>query len=150
MPFDERTIINTIAQYERGIDGVKESYSFAQNPDRINVLPCVLHYSPSFESDPRAHHNVWRNEIVVRSLLYVLPRQSAGGKLSFLENAAIPFGYKWRAQFQTDSVVSAILSAAGAVRGFLKSGTYGAGGEELTHGDIEMVGWVFSWQFINA
>ena len=145
-------MINSIAAQEAAIAGVKASYGFAQNPDSITIgmLPCVLHYPPLFTSEPRAFHNVWKNVITVTSILFVTTRQGAGGKLRFIENAALPFGQLWRIRFQTDSVVSGLLSSVGAVKCFLEEGRYGVGGENLTFGDTEFVGWNFLFRAINA
>jgi len=150
MPFDEVTMIDLIAAQESSIIGIKQSYGFAQNPDAINVLPCVLHYPPVFTSGPRAFHNVWANTITVNSVLFVTTRQGAGGKLRFIENAAMPFGYLWRTKFQTDSVISGLLSSLGAVKCFLEEGRYGMGGEDLTFGDTSFVGWRFTFKATNA
>jgi len=152
MAFNEVDMINAIAAQEAAIIGVKASYGFAQNPDSITIgmLPCVLHYPPLFTSEPRAFHNVWKNVITVTSILFVTTRQGAGGKLRFIENAAMPFGQLWRARFQTDSVVSGLLASVSAVTCFLKEGRYGVGGQDLNFGGEDFVGWTFSFQAINA
>jgi hypothetical protein len=148
----EATIVEQIAAQERLISGVKNSFGFAANPDILPsaALPAVIHYFPHFEVEPRAHHNVWKESLILRSVLFVAPREGSGGKLKFLENAALPFGYLWRTHFQTDSVVSNLLSNIGAVRAYLVSGDYGAGGIELTYGAVEFLGFVFSFEFTNA
>lgn len=152
MAFDEVTMIDAIAAQEAAISGVKSSFGFAKNPDSITIgmLPCVLHYPPLFTSEPRAMHNVWKNVITVNSILFVTTRQGAGGKLRSIENAAMPFGYLWRARFQTDSVVSGLLATVGAVKCFLEEGRYGVGGADLTFGDTEFIGWTFKFTAVNA
>ena len=152
MPFTEEVAINQIAIYEREIDGIANSYDYAKNPDSLTsaMLPAVIHYVPSFTVEPRAHYNVWANSIALTSILFVLPRESVGGKLKFLENEAIPFGAKWRAKFQDDTVIKALLSNMGAVKFFLKSGAYGAGGTLLNYSSTDFVGWVFNWDIVNA
>ena len=149
---DETLLVNQIATYERSIAGVKNSFSYAQNPDSLPnaALPAVIHYCPSFTAEPRAHFNVWSNKIVVKSILFVAPRQSQGGKIKYLENAAIPFGQLWRAKFQDSTVISALLSATGGVKVFLESGEYGVGGNLLTFADVPFIGFVFSFSAQSA
>lgn len=152
MALVEATIIEQIAAQERQITGVKNSYGFAENPDILHpaMLPAVIHYFPRFDVEPWAHHNVWRNTMVLRSLLFVAPRESSGGKLKFLDNAAIPFGNLWRERFQTSTVISSLLTNIGATRAFLVSGEYGVGGLELTYNGIEFIGWVFTFSIQSA
>lgn len=149
-PSDE-SIINQIASYERSIVGIRNSFNFGQNPDTLNPgqLPAVIHYVPAFSTSERAFHNVWKTELTVKSLLMVTPRQGQGGILRYLENAALPFGYLWRDKFQNDTVINAMLSATGAVKLFLASGKYGAGGE-LMYGATEYLGFVFEFTYLNA
>src|SRR3990167_1881930 len=98
--FREENAINLIAAQERSIDGVKASFDYAQNPDSLNnVLPAVIHFVPSFTSTPRAFHNVWTNSLVFQSIMFAMPRDAGGGKLRYIENAAIPFVQKWRDNF---------------------------------------------------
>ena len=151
MPFHEAAAINAIATQEASIDGVKASFGYAQNPDSLNnVLPCVVHFIPSFTSTPRAFHNLWANSLVFQSVLFVMPRDAGGGKLRYIENAAIPFGQKWRDKFQDDTVITNLLSALAGVKVFLTGGVYGAGGPLLTFGGIEHVGYIFSFECVNA
>jgi len=58
MALSDETIVNQIAQYERSITGVKNSYGFAQNPDVLSVaqLPACVHYAPSFGFNLKYHH----------------------------------------------------------------------------------------------
>ena len=151
MAFSEQDIISEIATQERSIVGVKNSYGFADNPDSLTtgLLPAVLHYIPVVESSPAGHHNLWKNIIVVKSIICVAPRTVQGGKLKFLENAAIPFGQKWRLKFQNDDVIKTLLANTISVRCFLTNLIYGAGGPELTVGDVEFIGWVGSFEFSN-
>ena len=149
---DETLLVNQIATYERSIAGVKNSFAYAQNPDVLPsaALPAVIHYCPSFASTTRANFNVWKNTIVVKSILFVAPRQSQGGKIKYLENAAIPFGQLWRAKFQDATVIQALLSVTGGVKVFLEAGDYGVGGNLLRFGDADFIGWVFSWNCESA
>src|SRR3972149_3520715 len=130
MAFNDEDCINEIAAQERAIAGVKNSYNYARNPDSLtsNLLPAVIHYIPSFTSEPRGHHNVWKDALTFQSILLVMPREMQGGKLRFIENAAIPYGQKWRDRFHTESVINTLLTNTGSVRAFLTGGDYGAGG----------------------
>lgn len=146
----EQTIINNLAAQIRSIAGVKNAYDFAQNPDNLTsaMLPALLMYPSEFTSETKGHRNLWRNEIVIRGILYVADRQSRGGSLKFLENAAMPFGFLFRQRFQTASVIEGLLGTdTGVTEAFLRSGNYGAGGALLTHNSKEYIGWVFNWRF---
>lgn len=150
--FDVASIINQVAAQERAISGIKNSYNFAANPDSLLTasLPAVIHYSPGFELESAGHYNLWKTSIVVRSILFVLPRELHGGKLKFVENAAIPFGQSWIDKFTNSTIISTLLTNTGAQKAFLTSGTYGVGGEELTFGATEFVGWVFQFDFLRT
>ena len=152
MPYNEEDITNEIAAQERAIAGVKASFDYARNPDSLtaNLLPAVIHFIPSFIAEVRGHHNVWKNAITVQSVVFVMPRESQGGKLRFIENAAIPYGQKWRTRFQTESVITTLLQNTGAVRAFLTGGDYGAGGPLLTFGAVEYIGWTMTFSFLSA
>ena len=152
--FREENAINLIATQEASISGVVQSFPYAQNPDSLNnILPCVLHYVPSFTAPPRAFHNVWANTLALTSVLFVMPRDAAGGKLRYIENAAIPFGEKWRTKFQDDTVITNLLSSMAAVKFFLSGGIYTVGtggGGPLDFGGIPYLGWLFSWEVVSA
>jgi hypothetical protein len=151
MPFTEEVITNQVALIERGIAGVKQSYGFAQNPDNVvGQMPCVLHYIPSYKSVPRAMHNVWANIINLTSILAVTARQQQGGRLRFLENAAIPFGGLWRQAFQDNTNLTNLLAATGSAKCWLNGGNYGSGGQLLTIGGVDCVGYIFTFSFTNA
>ena len=95
MPFNETQAINAIATQEASIPGVTQSFGYAQNPDSLNnVLPAVIHFIPSFTSTRRGFHNLWANSLVFNSVVFVIPRDAGGGKLRYIEKAAIPFGQK--------------------------------------------------------
>lgn len=145
---DESAIINKMADIENAISGVEKSYGFAKNPSSLtdSQLPAVLHYQSEFQSDLFAHHNVHRNAFTMQSILFVVARQSRGGVLEFLENETIPYLKKWRAAYQTEANISALLSL-GLHRAYTFTGQYGAGGTLLTHNDIEYVGAVFTFNF---
>ena len=145
----EEQIINGIAKWERSIEGVRNSYDYARNPDSLTgQTPCVVHIPVSFASENRAHHNVWTNAIVMESVLFVSERMNKAGTLKYLENDALKFGYLWRHKFQTESVISDLFtSTSNTVRVFLRAGEYGAGGTTLSHNGIQYIGWVFRWEF---
>lgn len=146
----EEEIINKLAEHEKAISGIKESYGYAQNPDNISgKTPCVLHYIPEFNTDLYAHHNVHMNEWQVGSVLFANARESMGGRLGYLENSVIPFMYKWRVKFQTDSVIRDILSL-GLTRAYTMRSQYGVGGTLLTHNNIEYIGIIFTFTFTEV
>ena len=100
--FREENAINLIAAQEASIDGVKASFGYAQNPDSLNnVLPAVIHFIPSFGATPRAFPNVWANSMTFNSVLFVLPRESAGGKLRYIENNKFAIT-TWRGESVSD------------------------------------------------
>ena len=70
--------------------------------------------------------------------------------MRYIENAAIPFGQKWREKFQDTTVITNFLSQLGGVKVFLTGGQYGAGGPLLTFAAVEYIGWIFSWDVVNA
>ena len=147
----EEQLINRLATDFAAIDGITATYGFAQNPDTLTAaqLPAVLFVPGGFESDLHAHHNFYKNEIEIVAVLFVVARQSAGGKLRYIENRAIPFLGKIRTKFQTQSVVKALLSI-GLTKAFPFSGTYGAGGTFLTHNGIEYIGVVTRFSFTEV
>ena|SRR3990167_7299698 len=150
MAISEETIINKIAGYERSIDGIRNSYNYADNPDNLStaMLPAVVHIPSQFEAETRAHHNIWTNEVTILSVLLVAEMKSKGGTLRFLENSALRYGKLWRAKFQTESVINDIFSSTGATtKVYLTKGTYGAGDIFRTYNGIPYIGWVFTFQF---
>ena len=149
---NEEAVINYIAAQERSISGVRNSYDYAKNPDNLTaqMAPAVIHYIPNFQMKPLAHHNVWDEVLKPVSILFVKPRQSASGKLAYLENEAIPFSYKWRQKFQDHTVLSNALAGMGARKAWLESGAYGAGGTFLTYAGVEWIGWIFTFNVASA
>lgn len=146
MALSEETFTNQIARHERAIAGVKQSFDFAKNPDNLHPhYPCVLHYPPNFSLESAGHHNLWADEVVVRSVLFVMPREAQGGKLRYIENAALPFAYRWREKFKAEAVVKDLLAQLGAQRAYLRSGEYSPASLELTYGGVAHVGWVFEF-----
>ncbi len=146
----EEELINKVAEHERAITGIKESYGYAQNPDSLSgKTPCVLHYIPEFNTDLYAHHNVHRNDWQIGSILFVHARESMAGRLAYLENSTIPFMYKWRVKFQTDTVIRDFLGL-GLNRAYTLRGQYGVGGTLLTHNDIEYIGLIFTFTFTEV
>ena len=149
----ELNLINKIADLEREIVGVKNSYTAYANPDSLNPadLPCVLHVPSEFRSELAAHHGAWKNTIRITSVLFVKARSQMGGKLAFLENEAQPFLYKFRVKMQDNTSVRALLTAGVATqKAGLISGRYGAGGPMLTHNGIEYLGCIFEYEFIET
>jgi hypothetical protein len=149
----ELNLINKIADLEREIVGVKNSYDAYANPDNLTnaMLPAVLHVPSEFTSEPAAHHGAFRNTIRITSILFVKSREQMGGKLSFLDNETQPFLYKWRVKFQANTSVRALLTAGGAVqKATLVRGRYGSGGNLLTHNGIPYIGCIFEYEFIET
>ena len=151
MSFLEQDIIEQVALIERSIPGIKQSYGYSQNPDNIvGLMPCVLHYIPSVKITPRALHNIWANQVNLTSIVTVTSRQVQGGRLKYLENAAIPYMQAWRTAFQDNTNLTNLLAATGSVKCFLTNLSYGAGGQLLTVGGIETIGVIASFVFLNA
>lgn len=146
----EQVIINTLADEFRNVEGIKNAYNFAENPDTLSnsQLPAVMFYPEQFTAQQKAHHNVHQNEIAVAAILFVAPRLDMGGRLKFLENAAMPYMYKTRSHFQTAPVIQSLL-ALGMTQATISQGMYGAGGPLLTHNGIQYIGIVFRWTFIE-
>lgn len=146
----EQAVINKLAGHAESISGIRKSYAFGQNPDSLKPaeLPAIMFYPSEFTSSPKGHYNFWNTSIEVVGVLFVAERQSRGGTLKFLENAAMPFGLLFRTKFQTASVISDILGVtSGVTVGWLESGRYGAGGPQLTMNNIPYIGWIFTWRF---
>lgn len=146
----EQRLINRLSEDFLTIDGIARAYSFANNPDTLSEsqLPAVLFVPTAFTSEAKAHFNFSKNEIEVTAIVFVAPRQSAGGRLKYLENRAIPLLGKIRTKFQTESVIRALL-ALGLVNATTFTGTYGAGGPLLTHNGIEYIGCIIRWTFVE-
>lgn len=144
----EENIINKLATYWASITGITTAPGFAQNPDNIpaGMLPLVITYPMQADYEQAAHYNVWKNLVRIRSSLYVVPRMSKGGKLKFVENAALGFPQLIRQKFQSATVINDFLSL-GLQKAFLKTIVYGAGGMYLTHNDIEYVGFIVDFDF---
>ena len=152
MAFTDEQCINTLAAYERGISGVRNSYDFAKNPNSLmgQALPAVIHFPGSFSSSPRANHNVWANTLNITSVVFVAPRQTQGGNLAYIENDALPYADKWRSKFQEHDVIEAMLAATGSIKCFLTGGTYSVGAPLLQFAGTDYIGWVMQFQFVNA
>lgn len=149
---NEQVIIDYIASIERSIVGVRESYSYAKNPDSLNIWPVCIHYVPSFQMPQMGFHNKWDEILTVTSILFVKPRQQMAGKLSYLENEAIPFGQKFRSKWQDHDVINSGLAIAGARKFFLASGNYGVGtgNNLLSYGGVDAIGWIFVYSLATA
>jgi len=144
----EENIINRLAVHWAAIEGIITAPGFAQNPDNIppSMLPLAITYPMQADYAPVAHHNIWENVVRIRSSLYIVPRMAKGGKLKFVENAALVFPQRIRQKFQSATVINNLL-ALGLQKAFLQTITYGAGGVYLTHMDIEYVGFVVDFNF---
>ena len=147
----EQGIINQMATEFAAIDGIKNAFGFADNPDTLtnSQLPAVLFFPASFESSLRAHHNRNRNIFEFVAVLFVTPRQDRGGHLKFLENAAMPFLGKVRTRFQTEAVIQRLLQTGNMTSVNTFTGTYGVGGQLLTFNGIEHIGCIFRWNLVE-
>ena len=147
----EQGIINQMATEFAAIDGIKNAFGFADNPDTLtnSQLPAVLFFPASFESQLRAHHNRNRNIFEIVAVVFVAPRQDRGGNLKFLENAAMPFLGKVRTRFQTDAVIQRLLQTGNMTSVNTFTGTYGVGGQLLTHNGVEYIGCIFRWNLVE-
>jgi hypothetical protein len=143
----EQRIIDKLATHCRTIDGIRNAYGFAQNPDSIGtgVIPAVVFYPSEGTQDTKAHPNRWENVINITGLLFVAQRMSQGGTLKYLENAVLPFPGKFREKFQERAVMEDLLSL-GAQRAVFGSWNYGAGGL-LNWQGIDYTGLVLQWEF---
>jgi hypothetical protein len=145
----DETIINKLATEFESIGGLK-SYPFAKNPDNLTnaQLPCVIFYPVQIDSEQVAHHNVWKNTIQIRAILFVTPRAQSAS-LKFIDNAAMPWLFKVRKHFQTESVVSGIL-ALGLTKFLLNRSVYGAGGPTLTYNGQGFVGSIHDFTLVES
>ena len=156
MALNEGTIIDTIAQYERSIEGIRNSYGFSQNPDSLTTaqLPAVLHYSPEFTMEWNRSYLGFKSSIAITSIVLVVPRETKAGQLKFLENTAIPYGRKWRDKFSDSAVINAIASATGGIKVWLTKGNYGAGSGDgtglLDVGGVSYLGWLMFFSYSDS
>jgi hypothetical protein len=142
----EQVIIDNLAGHCGTIDGVNRSYAFAENPTKLSTLPAIVFWPQTFESQPKGHFNQWRNQITIMGSLYIREQK---GPLEYLENAAMPFGHKFRQKFQDETVIRSLLGLANITQAWLLSGNYGAGDQLLTYMGITYIGWIFTWQFLE-
>lgn len=147
----EESIINRMATEFGTIDGIKNAYGFADNPDGLtnSQLPAVILFPASFESELKAHHNRHRNQFNFVALLFVAPRTDRGGSLKFLENEALPYMGKVRSHFQQEAVIQRMFNTGNMTNVTTFTGTYGAGGQLLTYNGIEYIGCIFRWTFVE-
>ena len=145
----EQNLIDKLATEASAIDGITSTYGFAQNPDTLSdaKLPALLFVPTNFSTTLGAHHNVRKNEINITGVLFVATRQTAGGKLKYLENRAMPFLGKFRERFADNQVTKNLFNVGNLVKVYDFTGAYGAGGPLLTHGGIEFIGIVFNYKF---
>ena len=143
----EQNLIDQIATEASAIDGIGYAYGFAKNPDTLTQLPALLSVPTNFSATLGAHHNIRKNEINITSVLFVATRQTAGGKLKYLENRAMPFLGKFRERFANEQVTKNLFSVGNLTKVYDLTGAYGAGGPLLTHGGIEHIGIIFVFKF---
>lgn len=145
----EQNLINTLAGEFRQISGIKNAYNFAENPDTLSdsQLPAVLFVPTNFDASLKAHHGRHKNDIVITAVLFVAPRMSSGGKLKFIENAAMPFLGKVREHMQTEASIISRFAVGSLTSVTSFTGAYGAGGTFLTHNGIPYIGIVFVFNF---
>lgn len=120
-------LINRIASVESGVEGVKTSYKFAENPDRIsdrNVLPLIMHHIPRIDFAPAAKHNRWRDEVDVISAVFVLPRQDRTSALKYMENDILTLLQKYVIEFKNEVNYRHILGSG--FQSFTSTIEYGA------------------------
>ncbi len=145
----EQNLIDQIATEASAIDGIKVAYGFAQNPDTLSdaKLPALLSVPTNFSTTLGAHHNIRKNKINITSILFVATRQTAGGKLKYLENRAMPFLGKFRARFSDDQVTKNLFNVGNLTQAYDLTGAYGAGGPLLTFNSVEHIGIIFKYSF---
>jgi hypothetical protein len=146
-PVTEEQLINQLAAHCREIDGIKNAYGFASNPDElpVGVLPAILFYPRMGEQERKAHPNRWTNSITIDGLLFVTQRMQFGGNMRFIENAVLPFAQRFRQKFQEYDTINAYQQIGAQVADF-KRYAYTSGGL-LMYMDIQYVGYVLTWEF---
>ena len=144
----EEQIINRLAAHCATIEGVRNSYPFAENPDGLVAanVPAFIFFPAESQHESKAHFNVWTNTFNITGILFVISRMDKGGNLRFIENDAIPFMQRIRAKFQERAVYEDLLSL-GLQKAPLSSMKYGAGGALLTYNSTPYVGIICQWQF---
>jgi hypothetical protein len=148
---DETRIINRLATEFAAVDGIRNAYGFADNPDSLNrtQLPAVVFIPARFVSGPKAHPKLFKNEFEIVAVVLVAERESMGGRLKYLENAALPFLGKVRKHFQNSAVVDRLFRTGNFTNVMQFEGTYGAGGNLLTYNGIEYIGCIFTWNLVE-
>jgi hypothetical protein len=148
---NEAAIINRMATEFASISGIKNAFPFAENPDTLtnSQLPAVVFFPAQFTSGLAAHHNRHRNEFEFVAVVFVAPRTDLGGRLKYLENKAMPYMGKVREHFQKEATIQALLRTGGMTNVTLFTGTYGVGGNLLTHNGIEYIGCIFRWTLVE-
>ena len=145
----EQNLIDKLATEASAISGIGSVFGFAQNPDDLSnaKLPALLFVPTNFSTTLGAHHNRRKNTYDITGVLFVASRQSAGGKLKFLENRAMPFLGKFRERFADEQVTKNLFNVGSLTKAYDLTGAYGAGGPLLTHNGIEHIGIVFKFSF---
>lgn len=143
----EEQIINKLAEHAGTIEGVRNSYSFAQNPDGLVAanVPAFVFFPAEAQMQERGHFNFWTNTYNITGILFVISRMDKGGNLRFIENDAIPFMQRIRAKFQDRTVYEDLLSL-GLQKATLTNLRYGAGGALLTYNSTPYVGIICQWE----
>lgn len=147
----EEAIINRMATEFASIDGIKNAFGFADNPDNLvnSQLPAVVFFPATFQSELKGHHNLNRNEFEFVAIVFVAARQDRGGTLKFLENAALPFLGKVRRHFQQEAVIRRMFNTGQMTSVNTFNGTYGVGGQLLTYNGVEYIGCIFRWTLVE-
>lgn len=146
-PVTEEVLINQLAAHCAEIDGIKNAYGFASNPDSLppGVLPAILFYPQRGESERKAHFNRWTNTINIQGLLFVVQRMQYGGNIGYIENDVLPFAQKFRAKFQSEDTYRDYINLGVQVAD-LTGYSYTSGGL-LMYMDIIYVGYILTWEF---
>ena len=143
----EEQFITKLQTHYATIEGINTAYGYANNPDTITnaVLPAVVFFPQNFAAERKTHRGLFLNTILIKAIVLVVPRTSAGAKLRYVENLVIPFLGRVRRKFQTVSVVDDLLSTA-ATSAWITRGQYSAGGI-LSWNSVDFVGCWFDHEF---
>jgi hypothetical protein len=143
----EEQLINLLARHMSEVDGIRNAYAFARNPDAlpVDMLPATVFFPSMGTQSRKAHFNRWTNIIEITGLLMVTTRMQKGGTIKYIDNTVLPFPQKIRQKFQTASVIQEYLALGCQVADF-KSWRYTSGGL-LLYMDVQYVGLVLQWEF---
>ena len=65
----EELVINRIATLSSEVSGIKNAYSFGNNPDILSntsQLPAILFWPFNFDAHQSGHHGTFTNELHIR------------------------------------------------------------------------------------